>query len=196
MSYAISSPHRIWCCGLLALALPFMACAQQPAAAAPPLGTPPPLAAAPHLQFAFEFRVTLAPAVVLGETAFGHRQYIAITGGRIAGPKFQGEVLPGGWDYQLGLTNGCTMLSADYFIRADDGTVIHVLNEGIACPPGGPGAPRSFFRPRFEAPKGPHEWLTRATFVATLEIEPPAEPPVAGAPRPLNAIRLKFYQVE
>ncbi|HEY6455506.1 MAG TPA: DUF3237 family protein [Steroidobacteraceae bacterium] len=173
-----------------------MLCAQQPAGAAAPLGAPPPLAAVPHLQFAFELRVTLAPAVVMGETDFGHRQYIGITGGRIAGPRFKGAVLPGGWDYQLGLTNGCAQLSADYFIRADDGTVIHVLNEGINCAPSGPNSPRSFFRPRFEAPKGAYEWLTRATFVATLELEPPAAPTVAGAARTLNAIRLKFYQVE
>jgi len=178
---------------LFALVLPFMACAQQPSATAPPLGSPPAPAAFPHLQFAFEFRVTLAPAVILGETGFGHRQYIGITGGKIAGPKLTGEVLPGGWDYQLGLTNGCTMLSADYFIRTDDGTTIHVLNEGIGCAPGGPDATRSFFRPRFEAPKGPFEWLTRSTFVATLELEPPAAP---GAARTLSAIRLKFYQVQ
>lgn len=196
MSHKISPPRRAWYTALLALALPFMVCAQQPSAAAAPLGTPPPPAAVPHLQFAFEFRVTLAPAVVLGETAFGHRQYIGITGGAIAGPKFKGQVLPGGWDYQLGLTNGCTKLSADYFIRADDGTVIHVLNEGIACAPGNPGSPRSFFRPSFEAPKGVHEWMTRATFVATLELEPAADPSGAGAPPTLNAIRLKFYQVE
>jgi hypothetical protein len=181
---------------LVALVLPLMGSAQQPAAPAPPpLGAPPPQAAFPHPQFAFEFRVTLAPAVVLGETAFGHRQYIAITGGRIAGPKLTGEILPGGWDYQLGLADGCTQLSADYFIRAADGTVIHVLNEGIACPPGQPGAPRSFFRPRFEAPKGAYEWLTRATFVASLALEAPTTPGAAGAPRTLEAIRLKIYQV-
>lgn len=176
--------------------LSFMSFAQQPTAAVAPLGTPPPLAAVPRLQFAFEFRVTLAPAVVLGETDFGHRQYIGITGGTIAGPKFKGKVLPGGWDYQLGLTDGCTMLSADYFIRADDGTVIHVLNEGSVCAASWPNSPHSFFRPRFEAPKGAYEWLTRATFVATLEVEASTQPSIADTPRTLNAIRLKFYQIE
>jgi hypothetical protein len=190
-------PRRSRCSWMLALMFPFMAGAQQPSGTGSlPLGSPPAPAVVPHLQFVFEFRVTLAPAVVLGETPFGHRQYIAITGGKIAGPKFSGDILPGGWDYQLGLADGCTMLSADYFIRADDGATIHVLNEGIACAPGGPGAPRSFFRPRFEAPKGPHAWLTHSTFVATLELEPPAAQSGAGAARTLNAIRLKFYQVQ
>jgi hypothetical protein len=88
------------------------------------------------------------------------------------------------------------MLSADYFIRADDGTVIHVLNEGSVCAASWPNSPHSFFRPRFEAPKGAYEWLTRATFVATLEVEASTQPSIADTPRTLNAIRLKFYQIE
>ncbi len=175
-----------------------MARAQQSESSPRPaaLGAQPPPAAFPRAEFAFEFRVTLAPAVQLGETPFGHRQYIPITGGRIAGPKFSGEVLPGGWDYQLGLSDGCNMLSADYFIRAQDGAIIHVLNEGIFCRPNGANTARSFFRPRFEAPKGPHDWLTHGTFVASLEVEPPAQAASGSAPPALNAIRLKFYQVE
>ena len=102
---------RSGCCLLLALALPIMVSAQQPAATSAPLGTPPPRAFFPHPHFAFEFAVTLAPAVVLGQTAFGHRQYIPITGGRIAGPKLTGEALPGCWDSQLELADGCTQLA-------------------------------------------------------------------------------------
>jgi Protein of unknown function (DUF3237) len=166
--------------------------APQPA----PLGAPPTSSAFPHVEFAFEFQVALSAAVVLGDTPYGHRQYISIAGGKIAGPKLTGEVLPGGWDYQLGLANGCSVLSADYFIRGTDGTIIHVLNEGTFCRPEGPNGARSFFRPRFEAPKGPNEWLNRSTFVASLEVAPPTTPAASGgAPAP-GGIRLKFYQVE
>jgi hypothetical protein len=182
-------------CLLAGLLVMMSAAAQQPATPPRPpaaaLGAQPPAASIPRIEFAFEFRVTLAPAVVLGETALGRRQYIPITGGTIAGPKFSGEVIPGGWDFQLGLPGGCGTLTADYFVRATDGTVIHIRNEAFSC---GAGGERSFFRPRFEAPKGPHEWLTRATFVATLELEQPASPPQA-APA-LGAIRIKFYQVK
>jgi hypothetical protein len=197
MSQLIASP-RVHACLMLSALLCTAAAAQQPGAGAAtvPLGTPPPANVVPHTEFAFEFRVTLAPAVVLGETVMGRRQYIPITGGTIAGPKFTGEVIPGGWDYQLGLAGGCGTLTADYFVRDADGTVIHILNEAFNCGVGGPGGERSFFRPRFEAPKGPHEWLNRATFVATLELEPPATPPPAGKPPALGAIRIKFYQVK
>lgn len=198
MSSRTSLARRL-CCGLSLLLLTMsMAGAQQGNSKSGPaaLGAPPPPSAFPRTEFAFELRVTLAPAVVLGDTPFGHRQYIPITGGSIAGPKFSGEVLPGGWDYQLGLSDGCDLLSADYFIRAKDGAIIHVLNEGTFCRPAGASSARSFFRPRFEAPKGPHEWLTHGTFVASLEVEPPAHPVSGSAPPALNAIRLKFYQVE
>lgn len=140
---------------------------------------------APVLEFVFEERVTIDPAVVLGNTALGHRQFISITGGTVAGPKLKGKVLPGGFDYQLTYSGSdCTQLSADYFLQADDGAVIRVFNEGLSCP----GAPRTIFRPKLEAPKGPHEWMTHSTFVATLELE--------GTPPDVKAVRIRFYQVK
>lgn len=173
------------------------AAAQQAPAPQPAIGTPPAAEAMPRVEFAFEARITLAPAIVLGETGLGHRQYIPITGGTIVGPKFKGAVIPGGWDYQMRYGGGCSSLTADYFLRAEDGTVIHILNQGLNCAGGTPGAERGWLTPKFEAPKGPHEWMTRATFVASLELERPATPPPAGAPPPpLGAIRIKFYQVK
>jgi len=158
------------------------------------LGSAPSPDIVPRIEFAFEARVTLAPAVVLGETPLGHRQYIPITGGIVAGPKFKGEVVPGGWDFQLRYAGGCGTLTADYFLRAEDGTVIHILNESFSCGLPAAGGERSFFRPQFEAPKGPHDWLNRATFVALLELDPPAAPAADGT-RPPMAIRIKFFQV-
>jgi len=179
---------------LVALGMCGAAFAQQPPARTP-LGTTPPAAAMPRAEFAFEARVTLSPAVVLGETSYGRRQYIPITGGSVVGPRFKGEVIPGGWDYQLGYPGGCGSLTADYFWRAEDGTVIHILNEGFNCGQAAPGGERTWLRPRFEAPKGPHEWMTHAHFVATLELDPSA-PAAPGAPPRLDAIRIKFYQIK
>lgn len=185
---------KLSCGMLLAATLAAPALAQDAPAE---LGAMPDATQFPTVEFVFEERVTLAPATVLGETALGHRQYIPITGGTIAGPKLQGRVIPGGWDYQLRYEGGCGTLSADYFLEASDGTVIHILNESFSCGLGGPNGERSFFRPRFEAPKGPHEWLTRGTFVATLELDrpPPGAEPAEGAPPTLGAIRIKVYQI-
>ena len=152
---------------------------------ASPLGTPPPSSDVPTIEFAFEERVMIDPAIEMGDTAFGHRQYIPITGGTVAGPKLKGIVVPGGWDFQLTYAaSKCTQLSADYFLKATDGTLIHVLNEGMFCP----DAPRAIFRPKLEAPKGPYGWMTQATFVATLELE--------GTPPKVDSVRIRFYHVK
>jgi hypothetical protein len=188
-------PRRaaVWSVFFLGLLVQASAVGQEPRA--PALGTQPAPEMMPRVEFVFEARVTLSPATVLGETGVGHRQYIPITGGTVTGPKFKGDVIPGGWDYQLRSAAGCNSLTADYFWRAEDGTVIHILNEGLMCPGGAPGAERMYMRPRFEAPKGPHEWMTRATFVATLEADRPATPQ-PGVPPVLGAIRIKFYQIK
>lgn len=168
-----------------------------------PLGSMPEPDEFPQVEFVFEERVTLAPPVVLGETALGHRQYIPITGGTIAGPRLNGRVIPGGWDFQLRYEGGCGTLTADYFLEADDGTVIHILNESFNCGIGSGTGERSFFRPKFEAPEGPHDWLTRGSFIATLELDRSAptstndiDAPGSGAPPPLGAIRIKVYQLK
>lgn len=170
--------------------------AQRPAAD-PKLGSLPPPEAMPRAEFVFEEHVTLAPAVVQGETDLGQRQYIPITGGKVAGPKLQGEVIPGGWDYQLRHPGGCNSLSADYFLRASDGTIIHVLNQAFSCVATGATTERMWARPTFEAPKGSaHEWLTRGTFVASIEVDPPTSPVPPGEAAPLTGIRIKFYQIK
>jgi hypothetical protein len=170
--------------------------AQQPADRVElrPLGAMPAPEAMPRVEFVFEERVTLAPPVVLGQTPLGHRQYIPITGGTIAGPKLKGEVIPGGWDFQLRYPGGCGTLSADYFLKAEDGTVIHILNESFSCGLRGANGERTYFRPRFEAPTGPHDWLNRGSFVAELEIERSAPAP-AGSPAAPQTIRIRFFQI-
>ena len=101
-----------------------------------------------------------------------------------SGPRLNGQVVPGGWDFQLTYKGSdCTQLSADYFLKADDGTLIHVFNEGLVCPGGG----QAIFRPKLEAPKGKYEWMTHTTFVATLELE--------GTPPKVEAVRIRFYEV-
>lgn len=167
--------------------------ADVPADLKPALGSPPDPAMLPKAEFVFEEYVSLSPVVVIGETAVGHRQYIPITGGKVAGPKFNGEVLPGGWDYQLRLPNGCGSLSADYFLKASDGAIIRVLNQGFSCQPLQPGE-RTFAIPRFEAPRGPHDWMSRGSFVSS--IQPVFEPGPNGAPPKLLAVRIRFYQIK
>jgi small ligand-binding sensory domain FIST len=141
--------------------------------------------AAPTLEFAFEEIVTLGAVTNVGKTGHGGRTIIPITGGTVSGPRFKGVVMPGGWDWQLLRSDGCTELEENYLLRAEDGTIINVVNKGVACPQG-PGATPLRTMAVFETPTGPHDWLAKSAFVGVLV---PYQAP--GGP----AVKIRFYQV-
>ena len=142
----------------------------------------------PGLEFVFEEVVKLAPAIEVGKTARGTRRIIPITGGRFEGPGIKGEVVPGGWDWQLERADGCTDVVADYFLRTDDGVLINVRNTGSICRPkdGQPPAPVRT-HPVFEPPLGKYQWLGEQTFVGTLGLAPANEGP---------AVLIRFYRAK
>ena len=117
------------------------------------------------------------------------RVFVPVVGGEVYGPRLQGRVVPyGGADYA-----GGGMLDAHYMLQATDGTMIYIHNRGFmkqlrdgppqpiaARVPRKPGSPvdqrmqgtaladvplRMRITPTFDAPKGPHEWLTRSLFI-------------------------------
>jgi hypothetical protein len=147
-------------------------------------GATPQAADFPRLDFVFEEIVNLSPAVRVGQTPLGGRQFIPITGGTFAGPKLKGKILSGGWDWQLALPNGCSSIKADYMIQTDDGSVINVLNKGTLCAPSSANSALAITSPSFEAPNGRYEWLNNGAYVGTLEM-------VRGV---AGTIRIRFYQ--
>jgi hypothetical protein len=129
--------------------------------------------AAPATELALELYVSIAPAVVIGPSDHGTRQYIPITGGRFSGANgLKGEVLAGGADWQLRRPDGVTEVKAIYSIKTDDGVVIEVDNQGIIVPPAVDGSRYVRTTPRFHAPQGPHDWLNKTTFVGTITPAP------------------------
>jgi len=152
--------------------LPFFRVLSCAAAFAPLLASAqaPPSPQAPHLRFVYEEVVTLAANIPVGETPIGKRNIVPITGGTFDGPGLSGKVMPGGWDWQLTLASGCFQLHADYFIKTDDGVIIHVVNGGMVCPNSAGKRDTLFTSPQFEAPKGKYDWLNGGVFVGTLEV--------------------------
>jgi Protein of unknown function (DUF3237) len=145
-----------------------------------------PRADTPHLQFVFEEFVTLGAGIHPGETPYGDRNIVPITGGEFFGPNIRGTVMPGGWDWQLVTKTGCHSIHADYFLKTDDGAIINVVNQGTSC--AAPGARARFFTtPSFEAPLGPHAWLNGGAFIGTLELAK-----LDGK----TAVHIRFYQVK
>jgi len=134
---------------------------------------PVPGVTAPTTELAIELFVRISPAVVVGASDHGTRQFIPITGGRFSGANgLKGEVLAGGADWQLRRPDGVTEVLAVYAIKTDDGAVIEVDNRGIIVPPGEGGAAYVRTTPRFHAPQGPYEWLNKASFVGTITPSP------------------------
>ncbi|KAH7067272.1 hypothetical protein BKA63DRAFT_115066 [Paraphoma chrysanthemicola] len=157
---------------------------------------------APNLQYAFTLHVDLAPPQNFGQTAAGERRLIPITGGYFDGPKIKGQILPGGGDWNAARVDGVVHILAKYTIKADDGTLIYVHNEGYgrasqqtmegvfgndprkaSMAKGADGWYTKTF-PRFEVAAGPHGWLNSTCFVGDLL--PPTVP---------NHVKIEVYEI-
>lgn len=128
---------------------------------------------APRTELALELYVSISPAVVIGTSDHGTRQFIPITGGRFSGANgLAGEVMAGGADWQLRRPDGVTEVKALYSIKTGDGAVIEVDNQGIIAPAAADGSRYVRTTPRFHAPLGPHDWLNKTSFVGTITPSP------------------------
>ena len=131
-----------------------------------------PKAATPKLDFVMQLNVTLGEAYTVGETQAGKRHVIPITGGTFEGPLLRGSIINGGADYQLISTDGKrTTLEAVYSIKTDDGTYIHVRNQGILYSGKGTTGNNTFYfkaAPKFEAPSdSKYAWLNNAIYICS-----------------------------
>ena len=135
----------------------------------------------PGFEFVYEAEAKLGPAVAQGAAPDGARRFIPILGGRFEGPRLNGEILPGGADWQVTRADEVLVLDAIYAMRTEDGTVIQVRNRGLRSgPPEAMAAlargervdPASlYFRtaPQFTVGEGPYDWLNRSLFLCTGE---------------------------
>jgi uncharacterized protein DUF3237 len=138
----------------------------------------------PSLRYAFGVRVVVGPIQDLGQTARGHRRIIDILGGEVAGPMLEGEILPGGADWQIVRPDGTIEVVARYTIRARSGGLVYVQNEGlrVASPEilarmsKGELVPFDSYHfrtaPRFETADLALKGLERATFVGVAARTP------------------------
>jgi hypothetical protein len=134
----------------------------------------------PPLAFAFRIRAQVGVALRAGAGRLGERTHVPIAGGTVDGPRLQGRIVPGGSDWILGRRDGASIIDAHYTIVADDGTPIYVHNRGLRVSSaevlerlrrGDAVAPHEFYfrsTPVFDAPDGPHAWLSDHVFVASL----------------------------
>ena len=131
-------------------------------------------------EFLFELNASVAPAREIGDTPYGRRRVVPITGGTFEGPTLKGTVVPGGADWQLVRQDGVFELMALYELETDDGVLIHVAGRGLRHGPpevmerlarGEDDVDPSlyYFRSQvtLEAPTGPYDWLNRSLYVGS-----------------------------
>jgi len=150
---------------------------QQPAADAPRTVTPEetdpalprqvwdcggPAAPANTSEQVFAAPVRIGSILGIGQSKYGSRTVIPITGGTFSGAELAGDVIPGGADFQLTPPGGSLEIEARYTLRTDDGVLISVRNCG-----GGGGT-----TPLFETVRdGPYAWLNEQQFSGTIGLQ-------------------------
>ena len=148
-----------------------------------------------ELSLLMHVEVTLEPVRDLGDTPLGRRRIIGITGGKFAGPRLSGRILPGGADWQVIRSDGVAYLDARYTLETSDGALIYVNNKGYRHGPkdvlerlarGEAVDPALYYMratPWFETSAPAYAWLNRTICVAT------------GARR-AAAVELDFFEVK
>jgi hypothetical protein len=128
-------------------------------------------------EFVFEAKVLIDRAwITMGQSKYGGRNIVLITGGTFKGPNIEGIVIPGGADYQLIRPDGVAEFDARYALKTNDGVIIYVNNRILNRPdPGGQdlASPGQYRRSvlSFEAPLGSkYEWLNKFVYLGTLTI--------------------------
>lgn len=134
-----------------------------------------------ELSHSFTAHVDVGTPLDLGSIAEGRRRIVPILGGSVSGPRLTAMILPGGADWQIVRGDGTAQVVARYTLRAEDGTLISVVNTGLRRGPpevlarlaaGDAVDPREYYfrtSPVFEVASGPHGWLADNLFVATGE---------------------------
>jgi hypothetical protein len=64
-------------------------------------------------------------------TALGTRVTVVVKGGRFEGPRFRGEMLPGGGDWVSLGSDGISRMDVRATMRTDDGVLIHYESHGV-----------------------------------------------------------------
>lgn len=138
-----------------------------------------PILPVPGLDLAFRVSVALGPIREIGVVDGMRRRIVPIIGGIVAGPRLSGRVMPGGADWQgVRPEDGLARVVAHYWLEADDGATISVLNSGLRHAPPGvladlsaglPVPPDAYYfraSPVFEAAGERHRWMNETLFVS------------------------------
>jgi len=134
---------------------------------------------APRLELITRVRATLAEPLELGQTPWGRRRVIGVTGGEFNGPLLTGKVLPGGADWQIVHEDGTASIDTRYTLECHDGALISVATRGCRRGPrevlerivrGEPVDPSEYYfrvSIQYETSAPAYQWLNWVVAVAS-----------------------------
>jgi hypothetical protein len=116
-----------------------------------------------------QVRCDVEALVTLGPGPYGERRYVPLGSGSVEGPELNGELVPGGVDWQVARADGVLDIGAHYVIRTVDGALVEVQSNGLRHGPpdvmarlahGEDVAPSEyFFRTLMRFTTGHADWL-------------------------------------
>lgn len=122
-------------------------------------------------ELAFEITFKVSEVHDLGQTQFGHRLQIDVSGGDVTGPKLTASLMDRGLDYQLTLENGAVELEQIHILQAG-GSSVYMRNCGVA--PSAEGPIRVVLD--FEAPTSSSVgFLNMGTYIGVREFDAAAK---------------------
>jgi hypothetical protein len=128
-----------------------------------------------------DLSVDLEPAQLIA-TPIGTRMTFIARGGRVAGEKLRGEILPGGGDWMMVGTDQIGRVDVRVTVRTEDGALIHCESRGVIKIPAdgferlnrGERLPfeESYVRttPKFETSDERYAWLNQLVIVGYNEL--------------------------
>jgi len=129
-----------------------------------PEGVPPPTQGEP----VFSATLELGAVHEFGETQYGDRRLLDVTGGTFSGDRISGMLLTGGLDLELTLSNGAVELEQINLLRTSDNQLIYLRTCGFA--PNGDSTVRAVFD--FEAPNSSsHAWLNEGKYAGVRVVD-------------------------
>ncbi len=137
----------------------------------------------PKLEYVFQIEIELSKRFRYGPTFWGlERGFVGVLGGTVSGPRLNGRVIPHtGGDWPSIRSDHTVKFEARYLLETDDGTIIELTNRGVRSgdqavldrlqnyEPVDPSEYYMAVTPTFDAPKGPHEWLSRTVFLGKAD---------------------------
>lgn len=115
----------------------------------------------------FEAEMEIRDAYDVGQTPYGHRNLFIIKGGTVSGPNIDAQVIDGGLDYQLTLSNGAMEIDQINIMQTSDGSNIYFRTCGASA-----DANDVRIVPEFEAPKsGAYRFLNSGKYAGTRELD-------------------------